>query len=162
MSRDRTEIYRQTPFALRQGRWVPEEEDESARRIFWPARGEVRIIIHSAVESTPQMYEQIAEEVPATRREDGALGYAWYENVDLPGHLLLLELWADQVRYDRHWQLRGATAAHVGPSLRVPTQPQRGRVSREFYRRELFRAHYDRWLPADLDQASSTIDYPAG
>jgi quinol monooxygenase YgiN len=156
-----TEFYDRTPFALRAGTWVPEATDEGARRIFWPARGEVRIIITNAVEPNPALHAKIAAEILETRREQGCLSYAWYENAELPAHLLLLEVWADQVVYDRHWALRVATAPFLGDNLRHPAEPVRGLVSREFYRRQQFRAHYDRWLPADAAAHATTIAYPA-
>ncbi|SDB80575.1 Antibiotic biosynthesis monooxygenase [Raineyella antarctica] len=157
-----TEFYRRATFALRAGTWVPEHADEGTRKIFWPAGGPVRIIIQNAVHATEAMYDKIRAEIAETRREEGCLDYGWYEDVDLPGHLLLLELWADQVVYDRHWALRGATAAFVGDNLRVPAEPQRGPVAREFYRWQDFRHHYDRWLPADPDAYATTVLWPAG
>lgn len=156
-----TEFYRRSTFALREGVWVPEDSEESTRKIFWPAAGPVRIIIQNAVQASEAMYDRIRAEIAETRREEGCLEYAWYENVDLPGHLLLLELWADQVIYDRHWHLRGATAAYVGDTLRVPAEPQRGPVAREFYRWQDFRHHYDRWLPAHPAAYATTVSWPA-
>lgn len=156
-----SEFYLRTPFALRDGAWVPEASDDQARRIFWPARGQVRIIITNAVDATPAMYDKIRAEIVDTRREQGCQQYAWYENLDLPGHLLLLEVWADQVVYDRHWALRLATARFAGDNLRRPATPRRGPVSREFYRRQVFRSHYDRWLPADPSAHAVTIAFPA-
>lgn len=156
-----TEFYRRSTFALREGVWVPEDADGATRKIFWPAGGPVRIIIQNAVQASEEMYDKIRAEIAETRREEGCLEYAWYENVDLPGHLLLLELWADQVIYDRHWHLRGATAAYVGDTLRVPAEPQRGPVSREFYRWQDFRHHYDRWLPAHPAAYATTVSWPA-
>ncbi len=156
-----TEFYRRERFAVRGGRWVPEDADESARRIFWPAAGPVRIIIQYAVERSDAMYAAIDTEVAETRREQGCLEYAWLENIDLPGHLLLLELWGDQVVYDRHDALRAATADFRGPTLRTPTDPQRGPVSREFYRHQDFRHHYDRWLPVDPSAYAQAVFWPA-
>ena len=162
IDRSGTEFYPQTPFALRDGTWVPEAFDEKARTIFWPARGPVRVIIQNAVEATDARYAKIRTEVLDTRREEGCLEYAWLENIDLPGHLLLLEVWIDQIRYDRHWTLRERTAAFVGDNLREPATPARGPVSREFYRYPDFRHHYDRWLPVDPDAHATAIMWPAG
>lgn len=157
-----TEIYRQTSFALRDGVWVPEASDEKARTIFWPARGPVRVLIQNAVGTSDAMYAKIRAEVIDTRREEGCVEYAWLENIDLPGHLLLVEVWADQTLYDRHWTLRQRTAAFVGDNLRKPADPERGPVSREFYRYQDFRHHYDRWLPVDPDAHATAIMWPAG
>ena len=156
-----TEFYRQEAFAVRGGRWVPEAADETARRIFWPAAGPVRIIIQYAVDGSDAMYAAIDAEVAETRREEGCLEYAWLENVELPDHLLLLELWADQVVYDRHDALRGATAEFRGPTLRTPIEPTRGPVSREFYRHQEFRHHYDRWMPEDPAAYAQAVVWPA-
>ena len=126
-----------------------------------PAGGPVRIIIQNAVQATPAMYDRIRAEIAETRREEGCAQYAWYESVDRPGHVLLLEVWADQVFYDRNWALRGATAAFVGDNLRTPAEPQRGPWAREFYRWQEFRHHYDRWLPADPGSYATTVSWPA-
>ena len=155
------EFYRRSTVALRDGVWVPEDSDQSTRKIVWPAGGPVRIIIQNAVLATPAMYDKIRAEIAETRREEGCAEYAWYESVDLPGHLMLLEVWADQVFYDRHWALRGATAAFVGDNLRTPAEPQRGPWAREFYRWQEFRHHYDRWLPADPGTYATTVSWPA-
>lgn len=156
-----TEFYRQEPFAFRGGRWVPEADDEASRTIFWPAAGPVRIIIQYAVQGSDAMHAAIDAEVAETRREEGCLEYAWLENVELPDHLLLLELWADQVVYDRHDAMRAATAGFRGPTLRTPTDPTRGPVSREFYRYQDFRHHYDRWQPEDPAAYAQAIIWPA-
>lgn len=161
LDRAGSEFYPRTPFALREGVWVPEAADENARTIFWPARGPVRVIIQNAVDASDAMYAKIRAEVVDTRREEGCLEYAWLENVELPGHLLLLEVWSDQIIYDRHWELRRRTAAFVGDNLRTPTTPKRGPISREFYRYHDFRHHYDRWLPADPSAHATAIIWPA-
>ncbi|WOQ16805.1 putative quinol monooxygenase [Raineyella sp. W15-4] len=157
-----TEFYRREIFALRDGVWEPERLGESHRAIRWPAAGAVRVVIQHAVQASPAMYERIGAEVAETRREEGCLVYHWCEDVDLPGHLLLVELWADQVIYDRHWALRGATAAFRGDTLRIPARPQRGPETREFYRRQRFRHLYERWLPADSYAYATTVSWPAG
>lgn len=105
------------------------------------------------------MYAKIRAEITETRREDGCEVYTWFENVELPGHLRLLECWADQVLYDRHWHLRLASAAFHGDPLRVPARPERWLVSREFYREQQFRHHYHRWLPKD-PSAATTLESP--
>lgn len=156
-----TEFYQRVEYALTDGVWQVAGRDKSHQRVFWPASGEVRIIIQNAVNASDEMYAKIRGEIAETRREEGCLEYAWCENVELPGHLLLLETWANQVIYDRHWQMRGDTAEFCGDNLRRPAEPQRGPVSREFYRRQVFRHHYDRWMPADPMAYSQTIIYPA-
>lgn len=155
-----TEFYARTPFKLEDGVWMP-EVPTGQRRIHWPARGAVRIIIETAVQASEAMYAKIAGEVAETRREDGCETYAWLENVELEGHLLLLELWSDQVVYDRHWHLRLVSSPFRGETMRHPASPQRGLVTREFYRQQRFRHYYDRWLPADPIAAATTVEFPA-
>ncbi|WP_394277368.1 putative quinol monooxygenase [Luteococcus sp.] len=155
-----TEFYRCERFALVDGAWRPEGAGER-RAISWPARGEVRVIIQNAVQATEAMYDKIRDEIAETRRELGCTSYAWHENVELPGHLLLLEVWSGQMTYDQHWALRLATADFLGDNLRTPAEPQRGPVAREFYRRQRFAHHYDRWMPCDAAQVATTIVWPA-
>ncbi|QGF23552.1 antibiotic biosynthesis monooxygenase [Raineyella fluvialis] len=156
-----TEFYRREIYALREGVWEPERLGESHRAIRWPATGEVRVVIQNAVQASPAMYDRITAEVAETRREEGCVSYHWCENTELPGHLLLVEVWADQVVYDRHWALRLSTATFRGDPLRIPATPQRGPQTREFYRRQQFRHHYERWLPADSYAYATTVAWPA-
>ncbi|WP_420176530.1 antibiotic biosynthesis monooxygenase [Luteococcus sp. OSA5] len=156
-----TEFYRCERFALKNGAWQPEGVAEKGRTIMWPARGQVRIVIQNAVQASDAMYVKIRQEIIDTRRELGCLSYTWCENVELPGHLLLEEIWADQVLYDQHWALRQHSAEFLGDNLRTPATPQRGPLAREFYRRQAFEHHYNRWQPAQLDGFSGTIVWPA-
>lgn len=153
-----TEFYRQEPYVLDAGKWVPAAPPEAERRIFWPARGAVRIIIQGAYNYTP---EPTRAEVIATRREPGCEQYDWLENIDLPGHLMLLEVWTDQAIYDRHWQLRRDTVEYRGDSGRTPRPMERGEAVREFYRQQAFAPHYDRWLPAATEEVATTVTWPA-
>lgn len=156
-----TEFYVVQNFGAAGGVWAPTDTDREARRIFWPARGEVRIAIQYAVAPNDEMRALVAPEVVETRREPGCLQYDWMENLELPEHLLLLEVWSDQVIYDRHAQMRVDTAAFRGDSKRKRAEPARGLTSLEFYRRQEFRVQYDRWMPADADGYSASIHWPA-
>lgn len=158
---DEHEFYRCERFALVNGAWQPEAVAEKGRAIMWPARGEVRVIIQNAVQATDAMYDKIRTEIADTRREVGCLSYTWCENVELPGHLLLEEVWADQVVYDQHWALRQHIAEFLGDNLRTPATPQRGPFAREFYRRQSFEHHYNRWQPTTPAGFSGTIVWPA-
>lgn len=158
---DENEFYRCERFALVDGAWTPEAANRPGRSILWPARGEVRIIIQNAVQPTPAMYDKIRTEIADTRREMGCLAYTWCENVELPGHLLLEEVWVDQAIYDAHWALRQHIAEFLGDNLRTPATPQRGPLAREFYRRQVFEHHYNRWQPITADAFSHTIVWPA-
>ena len=156
-----TEFYEITDFGVANGVWAPKGTDRDARRIFWPARGEVRIAIQYAVAPNDEMRALVAPEVAETRREPGCLQYDWMESLELPEHLLLLEIWSDQVIYDRHAQMRVDTATFRGDSKRVRSEPSRGLTSLEFYRRQMFRVQYDRWMPADVAEYSASIHWPA-
>jgi quinol monooxygenase YgiN len=151
------EFYRQDAYGMVDGLWLYADADESVRRIVWPARGAVRIVIQYAIEPNPEAYERIAVEVADTRREAGCAFYDWLVNVELPDHLALVELWTDQVRYDRHSQLRVDSAAYRGDPLRRRRPPERGPVAIEFYRQQSFVAQYGRWLPADVDQYATSV-----
>lgn len=159
--RGSTEFYARAPYALVGARWVPEGEDETARRIFWPARGALRIIIQNAYEPEPTMREATRAEIDETRREPGCLAYAWMENVEVPNHLMLLEVWSDQLIYDRHWEGRLRSVELRGDSGRRATAPSRGPVSREFYRQQRFQAQYGAWQPAEVGEWAASVSWSA-
>ncbi|MEZ2188592.1 putative quinol monooxygenase [Corynebacterium sp. CCM 9204] len=154
-----TAIYRQVPYALEGAVWRPLERPDPA--VVWPARGPVDIVIQGAYEDEPGMRGLTAREISDTRREPGCLAYAWYENIELPNHLMLLETWADQQIYDAHWFGRTATSAYRGDSGRRPTPPERGEPVREFYRSQRFEFHYGRMLPIDVRAYSQTVEWSA-
>ncbi|MDO5700829.1 MAG: antibiotic biosynthesis monooxygenase [Bowdeniella nasicola] len=151
------EFYTRAPYRLSGGRWVPESDAETGRRIVWPARGAVRIIIQGAYETSADMADLTRLEVEETRREHGCLAYAWMANVELADHLMLVELWEDQEIYDHHWEIRTQTADFRGNSGRSPRTPERGLATREFYRHEAFTHLYDRWQPARVEDYSATV-----
>lgn len=161
----RIELYDQSSYGLAEGRWAPLPEPGADALpqsvITWPARGEVSIIIQGAYEPNVEMRALTAAEIADTRREPGCVFYAWMDNVELPNHLMLLEVWADQRIYDAHWFGRMATGEYRGDSGRVATTPERGAASREFYRRQQFEFHYGRLLPASIDNYSETIVWPS-
>ena len=157
-----SEFYVRAPYVVGDGRWVPEGTDAQARRIAWPARGEIRIIIQNAYADEPTMRALTRAEIAETRREPGCLAYAWMEHVELPNHLILLEHWADQLAYDHHWFGRMRSVELRGDSGRRAAAPERGPVAREFYRRQPFTHQYGRWQPAELADYSETIVWGAG
>ncbi|MDA4109386.1 antibiotic biosynthesis monooxygenase [Mycolicibacterium holsaticum] len=155
-----SEFYHQQGFQLADSVWAPADLDEGARKIFWPARGPVRIIIETAFEASEALRGGLLADVAETRREPGCVAYDWLENVELPGHLLLLELWSDQVIYDRHWAIRLSTAGFRGnPPPMVA--PQRGALTAEFYRHQQFRHQYDRWMPDEVSLYATAVSWPA-
>lgn len=151
------EFYSRTPYRLEAGRWIPDSAAKAGRRIVWPARGAVRIIIQGAYQPNADMAELTRLEVEETRREHGCLAYAWMENIELSGHLMLLELWQDQEIYDHHWEIRNQTVQFRGNSGREARPVTRGVATREFYRHEAFTHHYDRWQPARIADYSKTV-----
>lgn len=154
-----TEVYRQQRYQLENGKWVP--ENPGVPLIMWPASGAVSIVIQNACEPNPEMRSLSAQEIEDTRREPGCEYYAWFENVELENHLMLLEVWKDQAIYDAHWFGRMATADYRGNSGRIATTPQRDHSSREFYRLQQFSLHYGRLLPAQISHYSHTVDWTA-
>ncbi len=156
------EIYRHQPF--RNDRvWVAGESapDDGAAppAIAWPARGAVRIVLQLCLVATDELVAALADDEAATRLEPGCRQYGWFRSVETPGHVLLLELWDDQQTYDHHWHLRLKT----GPQAIPMTFAERTRGSNgiEFYRHQPFTFLYDRWLPADQQQWSETVVWPA-
>lgn len=154
-----TEIYRRERYGLEDNMWVPVAGRQPS--IVWPADGAVRIVISYAVESNEEMRALTAREIADTRREPGCLVYSWFENVELPDHLLLLELWEDQRLYDLHWSGRMATTDYRGTSGRTARTPDRGERTLEFYRRQEFSLHYGRMLPASADDYSDSVIWPS-
>ena len=154
------DCYVQSSYALIDGVWTPTDAIQDSR-IMWPGNSPVRIVIETACENNPAMYAMTSEEISQTRAEPGCLQYAWYEDVDRPGDLLLLELWDNQVIYDAHWFGRMKTSDYRGDSGRKPSPRQRGEVSREFYRHQPFEYHYGRLLPADTAHYSHTVIWGA-
>ena len=154
-----TEIYEQSKYVLADGVWAPEAG--YAARIMWPARGPVSIVIQNAFVENPEMRALTAQEITETRREPGCLYYAWMENLELPNHLMLLEVWADQTIYDHHWFGRMATGEYRGNSGREAATPQRGELTREFYRQQSFEYHYGRLLPEATENYSHSVAWSA-
>ncbi|OFT86224.1 putative quinol monooxygenase [Corynebacterium sp. HMSC29G08] len=153
------ELYKQELFKLDGDKWVPSRGYEP--RIMWPARGGIRIVILGTYEENPEMRQLTAQEIAETRREPGCLSYAWYENLEEPNHLVLLELWSDAVQYDAHWYGRTETVEYRGDSGRVPTKSKRGRAAREFYRHQEFDLQYGRLLPKNPFDYSQTVVWPS-
>lgn len=154
-----TECYQQEQFTLTDNVWVPLDRPHPA--ISWPGRGAVSVIIHTACEENNNWRELTAAEIAETRREPGCEFYAWFENINAPCDLLLLETWATGQLYDVHWLGRVRSTAYRGNSGRTPTPRARGEVSREFYRRQEFQFHYGRLQPVRAEDISHTIEWRA-
>lgn len=153
----RTEIYRHSPFAVTDGRWVPTLEDRTAT-VQWPAAGAVRIVIQSCFADPEEERPSLMENEAETRREPGCLEYGWMTSLDEPTHVLLIELWEDQLLYDRHWALRARSGQLGRPRRRA--ERRHGSNGAEFYRMQRFRHLYGRWLPADPRDWSTSVDWP--
>lgn len=151
------EIYQQSSYGLEEGRWVPLGEASSSEVIMWPAAGPVSIVIQGAYEPNDSMRELTALEIAETRREPGCIHYAWYENIELPNHFMLLEVWADQRIYDLHWFGRQRSVELRGNSGRVAAEMSRGEASREFYRQQCFELQYGVFVPKCPENYSHTV-----
>lgn len=154
-----TEFYRQQHFRPENGIWQARDADTAVRPVVWPARGPIRILIQSCFLDTAEEREWIARNDAETQREPGCLEFRWMRGIEDPRHVLLAELWESQQIYDRHWALRLATGSGGNPN-RVRTERSFGTNGAEFYRLQEFRHHYDRWLPRNASDWSSTIEWP--
>ncbi|MFV8382406.1 putative quinol monooxygenase [Corynebacterium hindlerae] len=155
------EIYRQSSYQLADGCWTPTDATTEPGPIMWPAAGPVSIVIQGAYQPNELMRELTAREIAETRREPGCIHYAWYENIELPDHLMLLELWSDQRIYDLHWQGRMRSVELRGDSGRQPAPMLRGEPSREFYRQQAFELHYGMFLPREPERYAETVRWGA-
>lgn len=152
----RTEIYPQEYFAPVDGVWTAESQ-QGERRIVWPARGAVRIVIQTCLADTAAERPALVANELETRREPGCSEFAWMSSVEVPGQVLLLETWASQRLYDEHWVLRRRTGS---APARQRGERSHGTDGAEFYRQQEFRLLYDRWLPAEPSTASTTVLWP--
>lgn len=153
-----TEAYPHEYAAPADGVWTAGSQG-AGRRIVWPARGAVRIVIQSCFADVDAEAPGLLANEAETRREPGCREFAWLRGVDDPRHILLLELWESQRSYDQHWILRRRTGS--GGPARQRAERAHGSNGAEFYRRQEFRLLYGRWLPRDDDAWSTTVDWPA-
>lgn len=154
----RTEAYAHEYFAPVEGVWAAASQG-AERRIVWPARGPVRILIQSCFADPEAEAPALAANELETLREPGCEEFAWMRGVEDPRHILLLERWTSQRIYDQHWVLRRRTGS--GGPARVRAERSLGSNGAEFYRHQEFRLLYGRWLPADEDAWPTTVDWPA-
>lgn len=154
----RTEAYAHEYATPVEGVWTATSQG-AGRRIAWPARGPVRIVIQSCFADTAAETPGLLANERETQREPGCLEFRWMRGVEDPRHILLLELWASQRIYDQHWILRRRTAGS-GPA-RQRAERAHGTSGAEFYRQQEFRLLYGRWLPRDEDAWSTTVDWPS-
>lgn len=152
-----TEIYSHGYFAPVDGVWTAESQ-QGDRRVVWPARGEVRIVIQTCLADTAAERPALVANELETLREPGCREFAWMSSVEVPGHVLLLETWASQRIYDQHWVLRRRTGS---APARQRGERIHGTDGAEFYRRQEFRLLYGHWLPAEPDAASTTVLWPS-
>nr|WP_301539755.1 antibiotic biosynthesis monooxygenase [Nocardioides sp. zg-DK7169] len=154
----RTEAYTHEYFSPADGVWTAASQG-AARRIVWPARGPVRIVIQSCFADPEGEAPALLANERETLREPGCEEFAWMRGVEDARHILLLERWSSQRIYDQHWVLRRRTAS--GGPARVRAERTHGTNGAEFYRHQQFRLLYGRWLPADPDDFPTTVDWPA-
>lgn len=152
------EIYPHRYFAPVDGVWTATGRDATSR-VVWPAGGPVRIVIQSCFEDPEAEAASLLANEEETLREPGCEEYGWFHGIGDHRHVLLLEHWRSQRLYDQHWNLRLRTGSTGAPRRRA--ERSHGRNGAEFYRRQPFRLLYDRWLPADEDTWSTTVDWSA-
>lgn len=152
------EIYPHQYFAPVEGVWTATGRT-ATNRVAWPAGGPVRIVIQSCFEDPAAEAPGLLANEEETLREAGCEEFGWFLGIGDPRHVLLLEHWRSQRLYDQHWNLRLRTGSTGAPRRRA--ERSHGSNGAEFYRRQRFRLMYDRWLPADEDTWSTTVDWPA-
>ena len=154
----RTEAYAHEYFSPVDGVWTAASQG-AERRIVWPARGPVRIIIQSCFADPEGEAPALLDNEQETLREAGCEEFAWMRGIEDTRHILLLERWTDQRLYDQHWVLRRRTAS--GGPARKRAERSLGTNGAEFYRHQEFRLLYGRWLPTDPEAYPTTVDWPA-
>lgn len=152
------EIYRHQYFTPVDGVWTAAGR-EATSRVSWPAGGPIRIVIQSCFENPQAEAASLLANEEETLREPGCKEFGWFCGIEDPRHVLLLEHWRSQRLYDQHWNLRLRTGS-TGASRRR-AERSTGSNGAEFYRRQPFRLLYDRWVPADEDAWSTTVDWSA-
>ncbi|MCL3819413.1 antibiotic biosynthesis monooxygenase [Aeromicrobium wangtongii] len=149
------EFYRHQPYRL-DTTWIPADHREDVAKIHWPAGGAVRIICQNSQSNVDEITPALLDNARETGREPGCVQFEWFTSVELAGHMLLLELWQDQVVYDAHWAFRLKTGSGALPA-RQSTERAQGTNGLEFYQHQPFTHLYDRWLPVDLGRWSETV-----
>jgi quinol monooxygenase YgiN len=155
---DSTEFYERQSFFPQDGAWTSMSYAEQAPVVMWPARGPVRILAQLAVPAPEQAVPAFRLDAEATLCEPGCAQYGWFQGTEHEQDMLLLELWDDQILYDRHWNLRIRTG---NATDKAPEGARGGGACGiEFYRHQPFIHLYDRWLPSDAAERSDTVVWP--
>lgn len=146
-----SEIYRVARFTRTDGVWHP--VDRPVHQVVWGNSRPVRILYEFSAPAGLDFHDDT--QTRETLREPGCEQFEYFVAADDPSRYLLLELWADQLRYDQHWDLRLRT----GTSATATPDP--GDIV-EFYRYAEFDCRYGSWWPtADgPDFIPSTVRWP--
>jgi quinol monooxygenase YgiN len=165
--RNGAEFYGHQPFSQKEGVWMPPAYQERSSVVLWAAGAAVRIIIQATRGGIPESLPPLIRWSQETMREPGCLQFESFQSIEsgAGSDTLTLELWADQVIYDRHWALRrrsvaaGAALASGNPQ---PERPPRtfGTTAFEWYQQVLYSHLYDCWRPVDVERWSETVRWP--
>lgn len=158
------EFYWHQHYSTVQGVWIPPEDHERSSVLMWPGGAQVRIIGQSTRGQVQETLPQLVAYSEETRKEPGCLQFEHYQSIEpgAEGDTVNLELWTDQVIYDRHYSLRyksmaaGAVRASGGRNMERPARAL-GANGFEFYQCVRFTHLYDHWRPEDVYRWSETV-----
>jgi quinol monooxygenase YgiN len=161
---DGVEFYWQQIYANKDGVWTPPEDHERSSAILWAGGGPVRIIGKSTRGEIRETMAQLIAYSEETRREPGCLQFEHMQSIEpnAQGDTMNLELWTDQVMYDRHWALRrrcvaaGAVLASGGRQTDRPSR-QLGGNGYEYYQYTRYSHLYDHWRPEAVERWSESV-----
>ncbi len=159
------EFYRHQYHANKDGVWTPPEYAQESSVILWPGGAQVRIIGQNTRELSPDTLPQLVAWSEETRKEPGCLQFETLQSFEPEAEMdtLTLELWTDQIIYDRHWALRrrsvaaGAARASGGPRNVARPERRLGTNGFEFYQCGRFTHLYDHWHPENVACWSETV-----
>ena len=162
---DGSEFYWQQIYATTKDRvWTPPEDHERSSVVRWAGGGPVRIIGKSTRDHAPETLPPLVAYSEETRREPGCLQFEHFLSIEpgAEGDHVNLELWTNQVIYDRHFVLRGqstAAGAVLASGGRNVERPPRtlGANGYEYYQCVRYTHLYDHWRPEDVDRWSETV-----
>lgn len=158
------EFYWQQYYATKDGVWTPPEDHERSSVVLWAGGAQVRIIGQATRGEIRETLPQLVAYSEETRREPGCLQFEHMQSIEenAEGDTVNLELWADQVIYDRHWALRRRSVAHgavLASGGRSTERPERqfGNSGYEYYQCTRYAHLYDHWRPEDISRWSESV-----
>jgi quinol monooxygenase YgiN len=157
---DGFEFYPQQYFGNVEGTWTPRGRDKVSA-VRWAARLPVRIVGQHTRVITDEFVANLLAYVRETCREPGCFQFEHFRSIENDSDTCTLELWADQIIYDKHWKLRrasqsaGARLASAGEFERPPRL--HGNDGYEYYQWVPYKHLYDHWAPEEYTQWSETV-----